>query len=120
MDIESVKIFDFFIICNTKDKQEKLLKTLQVMKKLKWFEGYEIREEKEEWIDMAFTKLDDMQTQLKEYTSFHNFLINRGFLKDSSGQYVKSLKWYEPGWNAQAITTTVMVLVLTLMMMFHH
>ncbi|KAF3066884.1 hypothetical protein CFAM422_008786 [Trichoderma lentiforme] len=92
MDIESVKIFDFFIICDTKDEQEKLLKTLQVMKKLKWFEEYEIREEKEKWIDMTFTKLDDPETRLKEYTSLHGFLINRGFIKNSSGQHVKSLE----------------------------
>lgn len=92
MDIESVRNFDFFIVCNTKDEQEKLVKTLQGMKKLKWFEGYEIREDKEEWIDMTFTKLDDTETRLKEYTSLHGFLINRGFIKNSLGQYVNSLQ----------------------------
>lgn len=92
MDIESVRNFDCFIICNTKDEQEKLVNTLQIMKQLKWFEGYEIWEDKEEWIGMTLTKLDDTETRLKEYTSLHGFLINRGFINNSLGQYVNSLQ----------------------------
>ncbi|KAL6788746.1 hypothetical protein J3E68DRAFT_127590 [Trichoderma sp. SZMC 28012] len=118
MNIESAPTFDCFIICNTKHEREKL------SKKLTWFEGYEIRNQKEEWIEMALIRSDNTQTSPPEYMSLDKFLVKSGFVEIFSNgaarRYVKSSGWNASRWNTLTVTTTVVVLILMFMMMFNH
>lgn len=74
-----VSEFDCIVACETVAERQELVK------KLREFEGYSIREEKRDWVNMAFTgSVEDGEVLPREYMSLHDYLVSHGFVQKFS------------------------------------
>ncbi|KAL7785500.1 hypothetical protein V8C37DRAFT_394138 [Trichoderma ceciliae] len=79
MATNGVSEFDCIVVCDTVAERQELVK------KLREFEGYGIREENRNWVNMAFTgSMEDGEMLPREYMNLHDYLITHGFVQKYS------------------------------------
>ncbi|RFU81494.1 hypothetical protein TARUN_716 [Trichoderma arundinaceum] len=71
--------FDCIVVCDTETERQELVK------ELRRFEGYRIREERRDWVNMAYTGPTlDGDVLPQEYMNLHDCLVERGFVQKYS------------------------------------
>lgn len=76
MATDCVSEFDCIVACAS------VAERLELVKELRLFEGYRIKQEQRDWVNMAFTGTNEnAEMPPQEYMDLHDFLMKRGFVQ---------------------------------------